>query len=748
MIKAPLSLLLLSAASLQGGPFLKNGGFEADPWLSGWAWASSLMMPVEENGITGRSVRIPANPPPVVSNGKYGVSQMFLDPGTGTHALQRDFTVSFDLRLTAFGSTNRNFTFALKNGPANVVVLKIEKGLLYTYNGSNWAALHNTATYEFKNPETIHHFSITGRGFGKPGANYDLTFTGEDGVSHTFTGITRMVNMEVDSVHFNSTYVQYDFIIDNVEFTPLQPSPYARWVSGFPGLKDVLYDGDPDGDHVKNLAEYVLGTNPATPNEDNGLYVDENRVFHIPRRQAPSGFLRQVFQHSGDLTHWTEIPLGEPGAAGVTIAPAAEEGMETTTITLPPQDHQEGKRFGRLRVEHTPAEEDGILAVHTDFQGGSARVISIDQSSRTVRIRPGGDFKRGWPCWWYFRLSGCNEGENLTIAVDAAGLTKADGAGLASSWVLPERAAVSHDGATWAQSAPRSLTGSVATWSIPATGKAMWIAWGPPFTPRDSENLVRGAARSPHAEAFELCKSNEGRSVPALRVTQDAAFADISRSNIWITARTHAWETGASWTCKGLVDWIVGDEPRARALRSRSIITIVPIVDIDNTYLGNGGKEAMPHDHNRDWTDQPVYAEVMALQEMIRGHHQSGRFSFFMDMHDPGAGAARAVYFISPDDILTPEGKSRMSRFIDISAEETTGPILINKSSTVVGPAYDDGWDRMSSNWVSSLVKGSDRFGICIEIPWNSPSSHVAGYTALGRQQGLAIERYLREAAE
>lgn len=673
---------------------------------------------------------------------------MFLDPGTGTHALQSDFTIRFDLRLTAFGPNNRNFTFALKNGPTNVVVLKIERGLLYTYNGVNWAALHTAVSYEFKNPETVYHFALTGRNFGKAGANYDVTFTERGGVTRTFTGITRMTNMEVDSVHFNSTYVEYDFIIDNVEITPLTPSPYELWAAGFPDLKDHLYEADPDGDTVKNLVEYVIGTDPTTANSGNGLYTDENLVFHIPRRQNLPGSVRQTFQHSKEMSDWTDIPLGEPLPPGVGVLSGPEDGMETVTITLPPEEHQEGKHFGRLQIEHAPPEEDGVLAVHTNFQGGSARVVSVNQTSRTVRIQPGGDFKRGWPCWWYFRLSGCNVGEDLTVEVDAAELTKANGSNLANSWVLPTRATVSSDGSTWTHTGPRTLTGNVASWNIPATGKSMWIAWGPPFTPRDSENLVKEAARSPHAEAFELCKSNEGRSVPALRVTQNEAFDDTSRPYIWITARTHAWETGASWTCKGLVDWIVSEEPQAIALRSRNIINIVPIVDIDNTYLGNGGKEATPHDHNRDWMDEPVYAEVRTIQTMIRSQHQAGRFDFFMDMHDPGAGATRAVYFISPDEILTGEGKTRMNRFITISNEETTGPILINTNSTVVGPGYDAGWSRLSSNWVSSLVKESNRFGICLEIPWNTVNSTTAGYTALGRQTGLAIERYLRELAE
>ena len=40
------------------------------------------------------------------------------------------------------------------------------------------------------------------------------------------------------------------------------------------------------------------------------------------------------------------------------------------------------------------------LRVATDFPGGSARVESIDQDSRTIRLVPAEHPGRGWACWW------------------------------------------------------------------------------------------------------------------------------------------------------------------------------------------------------------------------------------------------------------------------------------------------------------------------------------------------------------
>ena len=55
------------------------------------------------------------------------------------------------------------------------------------------------------------------------------------------------------------------------------------------------------------------------------------------------------------------------------------------------------------------------LVVSSDFEGGSIKVIEIDSERRTVSVMPGGDPRRGWPCWWYFRIDGVTPGETLTV---------------------------------------------------------------------------------------------------------------------------------------------------------------------------------------------------------------------------------------------------------------------------------------------------------------------------------------------
>src|SRR6188474_735616 len=68
------------------------------------------------------------------------------------------------------------------------------------------------------------------------------------------------------------------------------------------------------------------------------------------------------------------------------------------------------------------AEAPGSLRVSSDFEGGSVRVLSIDQDKRVISFTPGGDPERGWPCWWFFRIDGLKEGETATLEVKGSPL--------------------------------------------------------------------------------------------------------------------------------------------------------------------------------------------------------------------------------------------------------------------------------------------------------------------------------------
>ncbi|HYG76107.1 MAG TPA: M14 family zinc carboxypeptidase [Planctomycetota bacterium] len=369
------------------------------------------------------------------------------------------------------------------------------------------------------------------------------------------------------------------------------------------------------------------------------------------------------------------------------------------------------------------------LKVAIDFPGGSAKVEEIDQAGRVIRILPSPHKDRGWACWWYLKIEGINPGETLTLEV---------GGGV---WAQPRQAVFSSDNATWIQTAPGTLSKGRMIYKQKIDAAAAWFAWGPPFTLKDAQSVVERTAKSPHAKAFELCKSTEGRSVPAVRVTQTD---DPKRFGIWVHARQHAWESGSSWVCRGFAEWIVSDDPRAEVLRKKALITIVPVMDVDNVEIGAGGKEQKPQDHNRDWSENPHWPAVRAAQKEIKAQSDAGAFDLFIDLHNPGANDKKPYYYSSPKDMLSQRGWTNLQTLISVSKEEITGPLKFIGTVKESGASYDKNWKAISKNWVSKNTS-PHVVAVTLETSWNVPESTTENYMRVGKELGLAMERYFRE---
>jgi hypothetical protein len=130
------------------------------------------------------------------------------------------------------------------------------------------------------------------------------------------------------------------------EPAPPSYSSYATWISGFP-VGDTTPGGDPDGDGVANLLEFVLNGNPGRADAASldALSSGSDLVFSFARRVDSIGATTQIFQYGYDLDSWTDIPL----AAGPMVALGTPSGgLQSVIVTIP--RNGAARILGRLKV--------------------------------------------------------------------------------------------------------------------------------------------------------------------------------------------------------------------------------------------------------------------------------------------------------------------------------------------------------------------------------------------------------------
>jgi len=394
------------------------------------------------------------------------------------------------------------------------------------------------------------------------------------------------------------------------------------------------------------------------------------------------------------------------------------------------------------------------LTVDSDFEGASVRVLKIDEEQRSIHFIPGGDPDRGWPCWWFFRIDGITPGETITLRLEGSPATAQKPEAplqrrLSPTWAMPKQAAFSTDGESWQQTEPGRRDGEQMIYTVQPETKSLYVAWGPPYTPGMAAKFFRELSlHSPHAHAKELCRSREDRAVPMLHVYEGERKPE-ERFGVWVQARQHAWESGSSWVAQGFAEWLVSDDVDAAWLRQHAEIFLVPIMDVDNVATGNGGKDAAPWDHNRDWSDKPHWNEVAAAQQQVKQLIREERMDVFLDLHNPAPGDP-TFFFTLPADQLKESTVMLRDRFIEIAYGRISSikPLVpMSSKPKTTGPAYHPLWRQISSNWVN-MNGNPHTVSLCLETIWNSPRSTQEGYRSVGAALAASVREYLGERPE
>lgn len=132
-------------------------------------------------------------------------------------------------------------------------------------------------------------------------------------------------------------------------------SAFDTWLEGYTGVTDTSIDGDPDGDGVPTLIEYVIGRSPEAI-ENTAVFRSTLSVaattITISRKKASTSDTTQYFQYCSDLETWVDVSINDDSSAQVIIS-SIDSDLEDVEITIAESEVQGSRLFWRLKVEAT-----------------------------------------------------------------------------------------------------------------------------------------------------------------------------------------------------------------------------------------------------------------------------------------------------------------------------------------------------------------------------------------------------------
>ena len=157
------------------------------------------------------------------------------------------------------------------------------------------------------------------------------------------------------------------------------------------------------------------------------------------------------------------------------------------------------------------------------------------------------------------------------------------------------------------------------------------------------------------------------------------------------------------------------------------------VMDLDNVERGAGGKNQIPHDHNRDWSEQPRYPEVAAAQDWIK-RQRGTRLRLVPRSAQPGPGDGKPFFFGSPDSHLNPKSENQKRRALPENLGQTSA---FSEKVRVTGAGYHPLW-RRDKQELGGENTAPRSVNLTSKTTWNSPHS-TRGDTFLRGRPGKTL---------
>jgi hypothetical protein len=367
----------------------------------------------------------------------------------------------------------------------------------------------------------------------------------------------------------------------------------------------------------------------------------------------------------------------------------------------------------------------GSINISWSHAGGNIKNVEIRQD--VVRLEQDVRDSTKWWFYWNFRAE---SPEAQTIRFE---FTNGEVIG-------PWGPAVSRDGLDWNWLEMDTNVCSSSSSSFQYTFKpneVVYFAFGLPYQLCHFEHFYARIARYESVKRHLLAITHQLKAIPLLRIGNEQA-----KRHLYLTCRHHACESTPSYLLEGLLESLLR---RSSPILQNCLIHYIPFMDMDGVEDGDQGKNRAPHDHNRDYTANPIYSSVRELMS----YTLKWKPEIFIDFHGPFKWGERNDYpFFAKQGSPIKEETEKLSRILEGVTSEPAQTIRFDSSYDVdMGAEW---WHQPKSNIASAyFARAGAKLSCTFEFPYfglNGPSYTPNNCRLFGEDFGLALEAYVKEA--
>lgn len=340
------------------------------------------------------------------------------------------------------------------------------------------------------------------------------------------------------------------------------------------------------------------------------------------------------------------------------------------------------------------------ISVFDSYENGNVELVSVSQKENSIFVKPALKTDSNTTrCWFNFGLTGYDTSKTTTINISYT-----------SYVVIPQYPVYSYDYKNWHRIKMEYVDAGVKKIRAKFSEDTVYIAAGYPYDYTKMINYVSDISNNYLVDTFTLTTSPEGLRIPYFVISNKSYEAtDV----VWIIARQHAFETTLNYSLEGFINYLISDKRKPKRLLKNTIIYIVPMVDVDNVFVGASGRMQKPVDYNRDWSNNPYWNTVRIIQEKIIETIEGKNYRIFLDFHSTYPGASNPIFGIFNEYKEDDYGFANVKKFLSIF-KHNAGYSL----NEIKGDMEKDYADAFNNGIKNPMIKVSD-FATTVECDWN-----------------------------